>query len=178
MPKPYKLSNYDTVNPWPIKENTSSTIPPNSLPQCATSVHYKKMTHASTYSPCAHTPPSITSELLDTTRQYDKCTNYFSPTPQQVTILMCICTHLRSPHRAQPSPHGYTHANGPQDHANALWDPDLTSSSSPRPPQRELHTTPPKTWAYNSLNSHHAKIAIPPPRPNGKKLDTNLLWTY
>jgi hypothetical protein len=50
-----------------------------------------------------------------------------------------------------------------------------TSLSSPSPSLwRKYYTTPPKTRAYNPMNSRFAKIATPPPPPNQKnKLATS-----
>jgi hypothetical protein len=80
---------------------------------------------------------------------------------------MNVLTHLGGPLRTQ-SFHGYTCASTPQDHVNALPASNMTSFSSPPPLWRKPHSTPPKTRAYNSLNSRSTKTAIPPLPRNGK----------
>ena len=165
MSKLHKPSNYDTFNTYAIKENTQSS-PLNSPPPFIAFVHYKKPTHASTYSPCAQTPPSITFEQPYTiVWQIHKLLLSHSSTRN--TFLMNINTHLGSPLRTQFL-HGYTHASTPQDHVNALPNSDLASLSSLPPPQRKPHTTPPNTRAYNSLTPHSTKTLITPLPPNRK----------
>ena len=69
--------------------------------------------------------------------------------------------HPPPPLRTQ-SPHGYMCA--PQAHDTASPNSNLTSLLSPSPPPpRKPHNVPPKTWAYNSLNSRSTKTMTPPP---------------
>ena len=68
--------------------------------------------------------------------------------------------------------HGYTRAFAPRDHVNALPNSEKTSLSSPPPPRRISHATPPQTRAYKSLNSHSTKTEIPPLIPKGLGMPT------
>ena len=82
------------------------------------------------------------------------------------TIQMNACTHLRASHEnTTPTWLCPLHL-----HHKTMLIPQYTQARHPNhhhnPPWRKLHTMPPETTTYNSLNLPCVNIMTPPPQPN------------
>jgi hypothetical protein len=98
-PESHKPSNYDMVNTRAIEENTPSD-PPSFPPSSTTCVHYKKLTHVSTYYLHVALNNFILSNII--TIAHNKIVwqiykSLLSHSSTRNTFLMNVDTHLGSP---------------------------------------------------------------------------------